>query len=34
VIAAKTAIHMAVQTADKEGKNVVFPSLWLSAENQ
>ena len=22
------------QTADKEGKSVVFPSLWLSAENQ
>jgi len=23
-----------VQIADKEGKSVVFPSLWLSAENQ
>ncbi len=22
------------QIADKEGKNVVFPSLWLAGENQ
>jgi hypothetical protein len=30
----KKATRGGFQIADKEGKNVVFPSLWLSAENQ
>jgi hypothetical protein len=30
----KTALFGGLEVADKEGKNVVFPSLWLSAENQ
>jgi hypothetical protein len=34
VYAKKNAGFTRRQIADKEEKSVVFPSLWLSAENQ
>jgi hypothetical protein len=30
----KPSLGERVQVDDKEGKNVVFPSSWLAAENQ